>query len=54
MRRGEGDVHAHWVGTVTFHPSVYGNPESFHSLIDECVENFKTALLSEINTNFTR
>ena len=52
-RDEEGDVHAHWVGTVTFHPSVYGDPESFHSLIDECLENFKTALLSEINTNFT-
>jgi len=50
----EGNVHAHWVGSVTFHPSVYGDPHSFHSLMDECVENFKRELLSEINLDFTR
>ncbi len=52
-RDKEGNVIAHWVGTVTFHPSVYGDPESFHSLIDECTENFVTALRAEINANFT-
>lgn len=52
-RDEKGNVLAHWVGTVTFHPSVYGDPESFHSLINECTENFTTALQSEINANFT-
>jgi len=53
-RDDEGNVVAHWVGSVTFHPSVYGNPGSFGSLIDECVENFKRELKAEINLDLTR
>lgn len=51
-RDEEGNVHAHWVGHVTFDPSVYGNDAAFHSLISECIENFTTALRSEIDMNF--
>jgi hypothetical protein len=51
-RDEEGKVHAHWVGSVTFAPSVYGDPSSFHSLINECVENFTRQLQAEINANF--
>jgi hypothetical protein len=51
-RDEEGNVHAHWVGSVTFDPSVYGDPPSFHSLINECVENFTRQLQAEINANF--
>lgn len=51
-RDEEGNVVGHWVGTVTFHPSVYADPKSFHSLIDECVETFKTELQAEINKDF--
>ncbi|MGO9925148.1 MAG: hypothetical protein ACLPLP_03110 [Mycobacterium sp.] len=55
VRRDEdGNVHAHWVGSVTFHPSIYGDPGSFESLINECVENFTRELNSEINLDFTR
>jgi hypothetical protein len=53
-RDEEGNIHAHWIGSVTFHPSIYGDPHSFESLIDECVENFTRELKSEINLNFTR
>jgi len=53
-RDKEGNVHAHWTGSVTFHPSVYGDPHSFRSLINECVENFTRELESEINLDFTR
>jgi hypothetical protein len=53
VRRDEkGNVHAHWVGSVSFHPSVYADPSSFHSLINECVENFTRQLQAEINANF--
>ena len=51
-RDGEGNVHAHWVGTASFHPSVYGDPSSFHSLINECVEDFKRQLQAEITADF--
>ena len=53
-RDEEGNVHAHWVGTMTFHPDVYGDPESFRALVDDCVENFKTALQTEIDLDFRR
>ncbi len=53
-RDEEGNVVAHWSGSVTFHPSIYGDPDSFRSLIDECVENFTRELKSEINLDFTR
>ncbi len=53
-RDGEGNVVAHWVGSVTFHPSIYGDPGAFGLLIDECVENFKRELRSEINLDLTR
>ena len=53
-RDEEGNVHAHWTGSMTFHPSVYGDPASFRSLINECVENFTRELESEINLDFTR
>jgi hypothetical protein len=53
-RDEEGNVHAHWVGSVTFHPRVYGDPGSFGSLINECVENFERELKSEINLDLTR
>jgi hypothetical protein len=53
-RDAEGNVHAHWVGSVTFHPSVYGDPGSFQSLINECVETFERELKAEINLDFTR
>ena len=53
-RDEEGNVHAHWTGSVTFHPSIYGDPDSFGSLINECVENFTRELQSEINLDFTR
>ncbi len=51
-RDEEGNVHAHWAGSVTFHPSIYGDPQSFRSLINECVENFTRELQAEINANF--
>jgi hypothetical protein len=51
-RDDEGNVHAHWVGSVTFKPSVYGDPGSFRSLMNECVENFTRQLQAEINANF--
>ncbi len=53
-RDDEGNVVAHWVGSGTFHPSVYGDPGAFDSLIHECVENFTRDLKSEINLDFTR
>ena len=53
-RDDEGNVHAHWSGSVTFHPSIYGDPGSFGSLINECVENFERELKSEINLDLTR
>jgi hypothetical protein len=53
-RDDEGNVVAHWVGSVTFPPSVYGDPGSFGLLIDECVEKFTSALKSEINLDLTR
>jgi hypothetical protein len=53
-RDEEGNVVAHWVGSVTFHPSVYGDPDSFRSLINECVENFSRELESEISLDFKR
>ncbi len=52
-RDEEGNVVAHWVGTMTFDPSVYGDHDSFHSLINECVEDFKRELQAEINKDFT-
>ena len=51
-RDEEGNVHAHWTGSVTFHPDIYGDPHSFRSLINECVENFTRQLQAEINANF--
>lgn len=53
-RDDEGNVIAHWVGSVTFPPSVYGDPGSFGALIDECVANFTRELKSEINLDLTR
>ena len=53
-RDEDGNVHAHWVGTVTFDPSIQGDPRSFRSLIKECVEDFERQLTSEINMDFTR
>ena len=53
-RDKDGNVHAHWVGTVTFDPTVYGDPHSFRSLIKECVEEFERQLTSEINMDFMR
>jgi hypothetical protein len=53
-RDAEGNVHAHWVGSVTFPPSVYGDPDSFRSLIDECVQTFERELKAEINLDLTR
>jgi hypothetical protein len=52
-RDEDGNVVAHWTGTVTFDPSIYGDPGSFGSLINECVEDFTTELQSGINANFT-
>ncbi|MGE5695764.1 MAG: hypothetical protein ACM4D3_11195 [Candidatus Sericytochromatia bacterium] len=52
-RDEQGNVVAHWVGTVTFDPGVYGDHDSYHALINECVENFKTELQAEIYKNFT-
>ncbi len=52
-RDEDGNVHAHWVGSVTFDPSTQGDPHSFRSLIKECVEDFERQLTSEINTEFT-
>ncbi|OBK72205.1 hypothetical protein [Mycobacterium sp. 1274761.0] len=51
-RDEEGNVHAHWVGSMTFHPSVYGDPESFHSLMEDCVEEFTRVLRAKIDLNF--
>ena len=51
-RDEEGNVVAHWVGSATFDPSVYGDPDSFGSLMKECVENFTTQLQAEITANF--
>ncbi|OBK72674.1 hypothetical protein [Mycobacterium sp. 1164985.4] len=51
-RDDEGNVVAHWSGSVTFHPNTYSDPSSFRSLIDECVENFTRELQSEINADF--
>jgi hypothetical protein len=51
-RDEEGNVVAHWTGTATFHPSVYGDPGSFGSLINECVENFTRELQSKISADF--
>jgi hypothetical protein len=51
-RDEEGNVHAHWVGSVSFHPSAWAEPSSYHSLINECVENFTRQLQAEINANF--
>jgi len=53
-RDEEGNVVARWVGSVTFPPSVYGDPASFGTLIDQCVENFTRELKSEINLDLTR
>jgi hypothetical protein len=53
-RNKEGNVVAHWTGSVTFHPSIYGDPHAFASLIDECAENFTRELKSEINLDLTR
>jgi hypothetical protein len=53
-RDEEGKIHAHWVGSVTLHPSIYGDPGAFRSLIDECVETFERELHSEINLDSTR
>jgi hypothetical protein len=39
---------------VSFHPSVYGDPGAFGSLITECVEDFERELRAEINQDFTR
>ncbi len=50
-RDNEGNVHAHWVGSVTFHSSLYGDPHSFRALIDECVEHFKRELEAEITAD---
>jgi hypothetical protein len=52
-RDEEGNVVAHWTGTMTFDPRIYGEPHSFKSLITECVQNFETALEAEINLDFT-
>ena len=53
VRRDEdGNVVAHWVGTMTFDPSIYGDSGAFRSLIDECVENFTRELQAEINADF--
>jgi hypothetical protein len=51
-RDEEGNVVAHYTGTVTFDPSIYGDPGSFGSLINECVENFGRELQSKINADF--
>ncbi len=53
-RDDEGNVHAHWSGSVTFPRSIYGDPGSFGALINECVENFERELKSEINLDLTR
>ncbi len=53
-RDDEGNVVAHWTGSVTFHTSIYGDPHSFRSLINECVENFTRELTSELNLDLTR
>jgi hypothetical protein len=53
-RDEEGNVHAHWSGSVTFDPSIYGDPGSFKSLITECVQNFERELEAEINLDLTR
>ena len=53
-REEEGNVVAHWVGTVTFDPSIYSEPGSFGSLITECVEDFERELKAEINQDLTR
>ena len=55
VRRDEdGNEVARWVGSVTFPPSVYGDPGSFGTLIDQCVESFTRELKSEINLDLTR
>jgi hypothetical protein len=51
-RDEEGNVVVHWVGTVTFDPSVYGDPDSFGSLMNECVEDFTRQLQAEITADF--
>ena len=51
-RDDEGNIVAHWVGSVSFHPDIYGDPGSYKSLINECVENFTRELRSEINADF--
>jgi hypothetical protein len=53
-RDEEGNVVAHWTGTVTFDPSIYGDPGSFGSLITGCVEDFERQLKAEINLDLTR
>jgi hypothetical protein len=53
-RDEEGNVIAHWTGTVTFDPSIYADPDSFGSLITECVEDFERELTAEINLDLTR
>jgi hypothetical protein len=52
-RDEEGNVVAHWVGTVTFDPSIYGDSGSFGSLIDGCVEDFSRELQSKVSADFT-
>ena len=51
-RDEEGNVVAHWTGTVPFQPSIYGDPDSFTSLINECAEDFTRELQSKINADF--
>jgi hypothetical protein len=53
-RDEDGNIVAHWTGTVSFHPSVYGDPSAFGSLITKCVEDFERELRAEINQDFTR
>ncbi len=53
-RNEEGNVVAHWTGTVTFDPGIYGEPGSFGLLITECVEDFERELKAEINLDLTR
>lgn len=53
-RDEEGNVVAHWTGTVSFHPSVYAEPGTFATLISECVEDFERELQAEINQDFAR
>jgi hypothetical protein len=53
-RDEEGNVVAHWTGTVTFDPSIYADPGSFGSLIAECVDDFERELKAEINLDLTR